>query len=100
MIGLYKGEVMPKIIRLKPRIIACCYDCPYSRAVWQGIFNTIGNLFCTRLYASIEETKKVKGKKYPILKRQIDEKDTYVYIENINSIPSFCPLEDYNNEDI
>jgi hypothetical protein len=66
-------------------IIEKCGACPFflCRA------NHLKVCFCTRLTISIERAREIN---IPIMPVSKDSSRTYVYVDNPNSIPEWCPL--------
>jgi hypothetical protein len=84
---------MAKIIRPKPAIFQNCSECIYHYThLTGGLFKPIKEVdFCTIGNYNIED---VKGK-LPICPTARDKSKTYVYLENTEIIPKWCPLEEY-----
>ena len=85
---------MAKIIQMKPIIIHNCKKCPFSYMDFRsdGIFKPNKEIyFCTAATYNLND---VKGK-MPIHPATQDHSRSYVFLENLYEIPSWCPLEEY-----
>jgi hypothetical protein len=85
---------MTKIIKIKPKIINNCTQCPYYYSEVQGILSWKRTCnFCTSIHMSVNEARNNGQKSFLPFRR--NWKETYLLLNDSGDIPEWCPLEEF-----